>query len=284
MVDEAHATGVLGATGRGIEELFGLPGAIDVLMGTFSKAPGAVGGYVVGPARPRRLPPLLRRGRRLHRLAPAARLRGRSPRRSGSWTRSPPRASGSGRTRAASPPRSRRSASRRSPRDPDRRRPRRAADDAAPRAGASSTTPASGAGASPTRRCPRTSAPALHRQRPAHGRRARPDGGDARARRRAPRVPRASVPRRRSGRGGGGRRDRRRAAARRRRCRAPGRTPASPTRRFWGAFLVTMRPYLLFVSGAAGLVGLALAAGERRCRLARSRSPRSSSRTASGRR
>lgn len=48
MIDEAHATGVLGATGRGLEEQFALPGAIDVLMGTFSKAPGAIGGYICG--------------------------------------------------------------------------------------------------------------------------------------------------------------------------------------------------------------------------------------------
>jgi 7-keto-8-aminopelargonate synthetase-like enzyme len=48
MIDEAHATGLLGATGRGLEEHFGLKDAIDVLMGTFSKAPGAVGGYVCG--------------------------------------------------------------------------------------------------------------------------------------------------------------------------------------------------------------------------------------------
>jgi glycine C-acetyltransferase len=48
MVDDAHGLGVLGATGRGIEEHFALPGAADVLMGTFSKAPGAVGGYVSG--------------------------------------------------------------------------------------------------------------------------------------------------------------------------------------------------------------------------------------------
>jgi glycine C-acetyltransferase len=48
MLDEAHSTGVLGATGRGLEEHYGCEGAVDVLMGTFSKAPGTVGGYVTG--------------------------------------------------------------------------------------------------------------------------------------------------------------------------------------------------------------------------------------------
>ena len=48
MVDDAHGLGVLGATGRGIEEHWNMPGSVDVLMGTFSKAPGAVGGYVTG--------------------------------------------------------------------------------------------------------------------------------------------------------------------------------------------------------------------------------------------
>ena len=50
MVDEAHSLGVLGERGRGLEEHFNVPGAIDVLMGTFSKAPGAIGGYVSGRA------------------------------------------------------------------------------------------------------------------------------------------------------------------------------------------------------------------------------------------
>jgi glycine C-acetyltransferase len=48
MIDEAHSTGVLGETGRGLEEHFRSPDSIDVLMGTFSKAPGTVGGYVTG--------------------------------------------------------------------------------------------------------------------------------------------------------------------------------------------------------------------------------------------
>jgi glycine C-acetyltransferase len=48
LLDEAHATGILGPEGRGTEDLFGMPGAIDVLVGTFSKAPGTVGGYVCG--------------------------------------------------------------------------------------------------------------------------------------------------------------------------------------------------------------------------------------------
>jgi 8-amino-7-oxononanoate synthase len=48
MVDEAHSLGVLGATGRGIEEHFELPGAIHVKMGTLSKTIPGVGGYVAG--------------------------------------------------------------------------------------------------------------------------------------------------------------------------------------------------------------------------------------------
>jgi glycine C-acetyltransferase len=48
MIDEAHSVGVLGETGRGIEEYFGLEGTIDINMGTLSKTIPSVGGYVAG--------------------------------------------------------------------------------------------------------------------------------------------------------------------------------------------------------------------------------------------
>ena len=48
MVDEAHSVGVLGKTGRGIEEHFSMEGAIDIKMGTLSKTIPSVGGYVAG--------------------------------------------------------------------------------------------------------------------------------------------------------------------------------------------------------------------------------------------
>ncbi len=48
MIDEAHSLGVLGATGRGIEEHFSIPGTIDVRMGTLSKTIPSVGGYIAG--------------------------------------------------------------------------------------------------------------------------------------------------------------------------------------------------------------------------------------------
>ena len=48
MVDDAHGVGVLGPNGGGVEELFGMQGSVDLLMGTLSKALGSLGGYVCG--------------------------------------------------------------------------------------------------------------------------------------------------------------------------------------------------------------------------------------------
>ncbi len=48
-VDDAHSVGVLGQTGAGTPEHYGLHGKIDILSGTFGKAlGGAVGGYIAG--------------------------------------------------------------------------------------------------------------------------------------------------------------------------------------------------------------------------------------------
>jgi len=47
-LDEAHSLGVLGATGRGIEEHYGGGRYADLLMGTFSKSFGGIGGFVAG--------------------------------------------------------------------------------------------------------------------------------------------------------------------------------------------------------------------------------------------
>ena len=46
LLDEAHATGVLGPTGMGLAEELGLQGRVHFQMGTFSKAPGLSGGYL----------------------------------------------------------------------------------------------------------------------------------------------------------------------------------------------------------------------------------------------
>lgn len=48
MVDDAHAAGVIGITGAGTSEYFGLQGKIDIEMGTLSKAYASEGAYVAG--------------------------------------------------------------------------------------------------------------------------------------------------------------------------------------------------------------------------------------------
>ncbi len=47
-VDDAHGSGVLGRSGRGTVDYFGLHGQVDFIVGTLSKAIGVVGGYVCG--------------------------------------------------------------------------------------------------------------------------------------------------------------------------------------------------------------------------------------------
>lgn len=47
-VDDAHALGVLGPKGQGTEHHFKMPGAADLVMGTFSKSFASIGGFVAG--------------------------------------------------------------------------------------------------------------------------------------------------------------------------------------------------------------------------------------------
>lgn len=46
MVDEAHATGVIGENGKGTPEHCGVEGKVDIVAGTFSKGLGSVGGFI----------------------------------------------------------------------------------------------------------------------------------------------------------------------------------------------------------------------------------------------
>jgi 8-amino-7-oxononanoate synthase len=50
MVDDAHGIGVLGKTGRGTAEHFGLEDEVDLIMGTYSKSLASIGGFVSGSA------------------------------------------------------------------------------------------------------------------------------------------------------------------------------------------------------------------------------------------
>src|SRR5437667_1830033 len=49
MVDDAHASGVLGPGGKGTVDHFGLHGRVDIQVGTLSKAIGVLGGFIAGP-------------------------------------------------------------------------------------------------------------------------------------------------------------------------------------------------------------------------------------------
>ena len=48
MVDDAHGIGVLGRTGRGTAEHFGLEDEVDLIMGTYSKSLASIGGFISG--------------------------------------------------------------------------------------------------------------------------------------------------------------------------------------------------------------------------------------------
>jgi 8-amino-7-oxononanoate synthase len=50
MVDDAHGVGVLGATGRGTAEHFGVEDDADIIMGTYSKSLATIGGFVAASA------------------------------------------------------------------------------------------------------------------------------------------------------------------------------------------------------------------------------------------
>jgi len=50
MVDDAHGIGVLGKTGRGTAEYFGVEDEVDLIMGTYSKSLASIGGFISGSA------------------------------------------------------------------------------------------------------------------------------------------------------------------------------------------------------------------------------------------
>jgi 8-amino-7-oxononanoate synthase len=50
MIDDAHGIGVLGKTGRGTAEHYGLEEEVDLIMGTYSKSLASIGGFIAGSA------------------------------------------------------------------------------------------------------------------------------------------------------------------------------------------------------------------------------------------
>ena len=50
MVDDSHGLGVMGKTGKGTAEYYGVPGEVDILMGTFSKSFASLGGFMASNA------------------------------------------------------------------------------------------------------------------------------------------------------------------------------------------------------------------------------------------
>ena len=51
IMDEAHSVGVCGENGRGVPEVYGVEDEVDLIIGTFSKSFGGVGGFCVGDSR-----------------------------------------------------------------------------------------------------------------------------------------------------------------------------------------------------------------------------------------
>ena len=96
MVDEAHGVGVLGATGTGACEAFGVADDVDLRMGTFSKSLASCGGFIAGPGRGDRLPARPVARLHVHRLGRAGGRRRRARRAADHPLRRGPRAAGAG--------------------------------------------------------------------------------------------------------------------------------------------------------------------------------------------